>query len=107
MTVTPVFAHVTTEDADFTGSTAPTPSAVTISAGETTETFTVQTMRDILAEDTETYTLTLGTLSLPSTWPTDSVTDEPDGIEFGRGKATGTITDDASDRELAGCDDSE
>ena len=100
VTVTPVFAHVTTEDADFTGSTTPSPAAVTIMAGETTATFTVETMDDILAEDTETFTVTLGTLTMPTGWP--SGTGGPDGIELGRAMATGTVTDDTVSVNLRG-----
>ena len=98
VTVTPVFAHVTTVDADFPS--APSLGAVPIMAGETTATFTVETMGDMLAEDTETFTVTLTGLSLPSPWPTAN--GEPDGIELGTEKATGTITDDALTATIEG-----
>ena len=62
--------------------------------GETMATITVQLrMGDMLAEDTETFTVTLTSLSLTNTWP--MANGQPDGIEFGKNKATGTITDDA------------
>ena len=105
VTVTPVIAHGTedgTENEDFEGDAIPTfPSGVTILKGETTATFTVETMGDMLAENTETFTVTLTALTMPADWPS-TIEGGPDGIELGRAVAKGTITDDAVTVNLRG-----
>ena len=66
-----------TAPADYTAQTSGT---VTVTAGQTTGTFTVQTAEDALDENDETFTVTLS--------------NPPAGVVLGDATATGTIRDD-------------
>ena len=80
-------------DGDF----CPDPGSVEIPAGETEATFPVPTVDDTTAEASETFTLTLSALMLDGTAVTPA-----DGISFGDGTATATITDDALTATIEG-----
>ena len=72
-------ADTATSGDDFTAVTAGT---LTIAAGATTGTLTVSTEEDLLAEDDETFRVTITGTTLPS------------GVTLGTATATGTIEDD-------------
>ena len=72
-------ADTATSGDDYTAVTAGT---LTISAGDTTGTLTVSTAEDLLAEDDETFRVTITGTTLPS------------GVTLGTATGTGTIEDD-------------
>ena len=76
-----------TAGVDYTGVTA---GALTIVAGRTTATLTVETLEDPLAEGAETFAVTL---AAPSTGL-------PAGVSLGIASATGTIEDDDASPEI-------
>ena len=90
------YTLVPAAEADYTTAT---PAEVEIKAGETRAVIEVNTTPDMVAENTETFTLML---ELP--------TDRPEGLALGTAEATGTITDNdpinvtvvGSDRVVAG-----
>ena len=77
-------ADATAGSADYTAQAA---TAVTIAAGATAKTVTVQTAQDLLAEGGETFTASL---------ETDPDNTLPAGVSLGTASATVTITDDES-----------
>ena len=83
--IEPVTATGTGNEADYT---PPSPMQVTIDEGETTSrTLTVATVADKVAEDSETFTVTLDQVTSPNSLTLP-------GVALGRTTATGTILDD-------------